>query len=119
MKMGQMFPSRFVTKEELAAPRTFTIHSVEMQEIEGEDGKSDKPVLLFKEKGAKPCILNKTNAEVLKDEFGPDTEDWADCAIELYVDQAIRFGGKKIGGIRVRRPLTPSVATKETDEAPF
>ena len=104
MKFSQMFPSRFLSKDDVTKSRILTIESVEMEEVESEDGKAEKPICYFVEDDSKPLILNKTNAEVLRDLFGEDSENWATNPIEVYHDPSIRFGTKKTGGIRVRKP---------------
>lgn len=103
MKLNEMFPSRFLTKDDVAVPKVFQIDSIEIEEVENEDGKESKPILYFQEKESKPLILNKTNAQTLEEEFGKDSEDWRGHSIELYVDPSIKFGSRKIGGIRLRR----------------
>lgn len=110
MKVSRMFPSKYLSKDDLSKPEVFRIETVEMDLVQNEDGKEEKPILYFADNKGKPLILNKTNAEILAGEFGPDSEDWAGQEIELYVDPSIRFGKQKIGGIRVRIPDT---STKE------
>lgn len=105
MKVSRMFPSKYLSKDDLPEPEVFTIDTVEMDLIQNEDGKEEKPILYFAD-DRKPLILNKTNAEILASEFGPDSDDWVGQDIELYVDPSIRFGKQKIGGIRVRVPDT-------------
>ena len=104
MKIRDMFPSKYLSKEDLTKSRVLTIESVVMEEVESEDGKVEKPVCYWKEKDSKPLILNRTNGEVLRERCGDDSEQWIGKQIEVYVDLSIRFGNKKIGGIRVRLP---------------
>ncbi len=50
-------------------------------------------------------VLNNTNAQIiamiLKSE---ETDDWIGKQIVLYDDPNVSFGGKLVGGIRVRAP---------------
>jgi hypothetical protein len=109
MKLNEMFPSRFLSKDDLVEPIVFTIDTVVMEEVQSEDGKENKPILYFYGVDEKPLILNKTNAETLEKKFGSDSKDWENKEIEVYVDPKIRFGKKVIGGIRVRIPDTSKV----------
>ncbi|MDA1095366.1 MAG: hypothetical protein O3A25_19205 [Acidobacteria bacterium] len=51
----------------------------------------------------KPLILNATNIRRLVAAFeSQDTDDWIGQRIVLYDDPTIEFGGKQVGGVRVR-----------------
>ena len=106
-----MYPSKYLSKDDLEKPEIFTIDTVTMEEVQNEDGKDEKPILYFTDDGSKPLILNKTNAETLAAEFGQESDEWTGRVIELYVDPNIRFGKQRIGGIRVR---TPDTSERET-----
>ena len=50
----------------------------------------------------KPLILNATNIRRLAAIFGTtNTRQWKG-QVTLYVDENVEFGGKPVGGIRVR-----------------
>jgi hypothetical protein len=107
MKVSKMFPSKYLSKDDLETPEVFTIDSVEMDDVQTEDGKTEeKPIIYFTDDGSKPLILNRTNAEYLAESFGQDSEEWGGKVIELYIDPSVSFGKKRIGGIRVRTPDT-------------
>ncbi len=69
-----------------------------------------KWALTFKD-CAKPMILNTTNsqiiAQILKSE---ETDDWIGKQIVLFDDPNVSFGGKLVGGIRVRAPRIKAAA---------
>jgi len=114
MKVAVMFPSKYLSKDDLEKPEIFTIDTVELDEVRTEEGKTEeKPILHFTDDESKPLILNRTNAEYLAECFGLDSDTWGGKVIELYVDPSVSFGKKRIGGIRVRIPNTPAA------EAPF
>ena len=50
--------------------------------------------------------LNKTNAETIASMYGDDTTAWTGHAITLWPDASVMFGGKAVGGVRVR-PVPP------------
>ena len=103
MKFGQMFPSNYLKKEDFPSPRLFTIKQLAMEEIQGDHGKEIKPVMYFAdvEKG---MVLNKGNGETCAEAFGEETDGWAGKRIEVYCDPSVSFGGKRVGGIRLRVP---------------
>ena len=114
MKMSKMFPSNYLSKEDLEKPEIFTIDMVDMEKVTNEDGEKEAPVVYFTDDNSKPFILNKTNAVTLAEKFGEDSDDWSGRIIELFKDPDIMFRGKKIGGIRIRVPKAST-----TDAVPF
>ena len=64
-----------------------------------------KPVVYFvgKEKG---LVLNKTNANVIAEEFGDDTARWTNKELELFTTP-VTFQGQTRPAIRVRIPSPP------------
>ncbi|HEX6038875.1 hypothetical protein [Longimicrobium sp.] len=117
MKIGSAFPSNYLKHEDLGGRNVLvTIESVRVEEIRGEGGKENKPVLYFvgKEKG---LVLNKTNAETLTEILGTDeTDDWHGCQVVLYHDRNVSFGGKRVGGIRIAP--APKPANGKRPQAP-
>jgi len=101
MKMNQMFPSNWLAKEDITHPIRATIKAVTQEEIKGESGNETKNILHFNG-DVKQMILNRTNAEFLVAAFGDDSDHWLGKTVEIYVDPNVMFGGKRIGGVRVR-----------------
>lgn len=101
MKMNDMFPSSWLKKED--CPVTATIAAVAQEEIKGDNGKELKAVLRFRG-DVKPMILNRGNADLLASTWGDDSDAWVGKKIEVYVDPNVMFGGKRVGGIRLRLP---------------
>jgi hypothetical protein len=89
----------YLKKEDVLQPATVNITGVYEDEMPDEDGR--KLVARFAEFG-RPMVLNKTNIKRLCQIFGTvDTSEWRG-PITLYVDQNIEFGGRIVGGLRVR-----------------
>ena len=103
MKKQEAFPSSYLNKEDLPAPpgtKHATVEDVRIETMPSGD-KEEKPVLYFAN-GLKPMVLNGTNWDIMADAYGPESNDWRGKPIELYVDANVMYGGKRIGGIRVR-----------------
>jgi hypothetical protein len=123
MDMRQYAGSAFITVETLRdGPRKEVIMSVE-------PGKYDKPVATF-ESGAK-FSLNVTNVSTLIKAYGPNDQDWIDCAVELYIGD-VKYNGAIQEGVLVRPvsppkpveartpvPKTPAPANDMNDDIPF
>jgi hypothetical protein len=104
MKATDVFPSTFLKKEDAAKPLSLTIETVAMEDVNTDDGKEKKAVLHFVDGRAKPMILNRGNWSILEEAYGLDSDDWAGHPVEVYVDPSVMFGGKRVGGLRVRVP---------------
>lgn len=105
MKRSDAFPSQYVSKDDVESPVVWNIAGVSKVEMpDDEGGKKTPPVMTFKEDHAKPLILNNTNWMVLEDLYGDDSDKWIGHPIELYKDPSVMFGGKRVGGVRVRKP---------------
>lgn len=67
-------------------------------------GGEDQPVSVYHDldpaRPYKPC---KTCRKVLILAWGPDGRQWIGRSMELYCDQAVKFGGEEVGGIRISR----------------
>lgn len=109
MKKNDAFPSTFLKKDDVTRPLILTIDHVEMEEINNDGGKESKAVAHF-QGDHKPMVLNSGNWDTLEEEYGDDSDDWAGCKCEIYVDPDVRYGGKKVGGLRVRIPSKTNTA---------
>lgn len=104
MKISQMFPSKYLGKEDVPHPITVRIEQLTREEVsDGNNSKEEKNVLWFSD-DMKPMILNRGNAETIGGLYGDDSDAWIGKSIELYVDPSVMFGSKRVGGLRVRAP---------------
>ena len=103
MKLSELYPSKYLTKDDIGAGQKYTITSVNQENVGRDDNPEIKPILHFQEIN-KPLVLNKTNGETIGEFLGNDTDLWTGKEIVVYFDPTIMFGGKKTGGLRVRPP---------------
>ena len=97
----EMYPSRFFRAADVPKRGiTLVIETVTQEEVTSDgEGKQKKWALKFKDDD-QLLVLNKTNASILAEAFGPDTDSWADKAITLRTEK-VSFGGRMTDGIRV------------------
>lgn len=106
------FLGNYLKKEDVLQPQIVKITDVNVDELPGET--RSKLVLRLAEFG-KPMVLNSTNIKRLCKIFGTgDTGQWRGD-ITLYVDHEIEFGGKTVGGLRVK-PATGNGAARSADQ---
>ena len=72
------------------------------EQLKADDGQMERKWILNLS-GLKPLILNATNTRRCVAAFGTaETDDWVGQDIIAYCDPTIEFGGKIIGGVRLR-----------------
>lgn len=105
MKMNEMFPGKWLKKEDVPVPTTATISRVSREEVNADNGgKEMKVVMAFAEAHLKPMILNIGNATAVTELYGDDSANWLGKRVEIYTDPNVMFGGKRVGGLRLRAP---------------
>jgi hypothetical protein len=85
---------------------------LQIESIAEEDvGDERKLVARFRGK-TKGLVLNDTNLEALEAAFGPDSDDAIDGQIVAYVDPDVRYGGQRVGGVRIKLPKKANAKEK-------
>ena len=95
----------YLTKADVTPPWTGTINSVE-ERLVAAPGQQAKPKLVLFFNGTKKgLILNRSNGDVLFELTGTDdAEEWIGETVELFVDPSVTYAGKRVGGVRLRKP---------------
>ena len=94
----ELYPGRFFKAGTLGeSKRTLTITAVDLEELEGDQGKKQKGVLSFKE-DKQQLPLNKTNGICLREMFGRQVQTWVGKRFTVFVtdwkgDPTIRVWG--------------------------
>jgi hypothetical protein len=82
-----------------------TIKEIGQENISKEGAEPNLKWILYFHEVDKGLVLNSTNGQIIAKIAGSDeSDDWADVQIVLYHDPNVSFGGKLVGGIRVRAP---------------
>jgi hypothetical protein len=68
--------------------------------------------------GEKEMILNASNRNILKAVLGAQPGSWIGQEIGVYFDPTVSFGGKPIGGIKVKPFVPDPFATQAQVAAP-
>jgi len=80
----------------------FTIKQVRQELNAKVAGKKINANIAYFHENIKPLVLNATNAGVMKKLSGsPFIEDWANVAIQLYIDDKVKLMGDVVGGVRI------------------
>ena len=99
----ELTESNYLKKEDCGSGIIVTIASVSRKNLAKEGEKAEFRFLLHFEEDLKPMVLNSTNGQTIAELVGDEEMDnWTGGQICLYNDPSISFGGKRMGGIRVR-----------------
>lgn len=100
MNINAAFPSKYLKAADLEGqPADLTIKSVTLEEVDDEE---TRPVLHFAE-AERGLVLNRTNAAVIADALGEETDDWSGRRLTVFPDKTT-FKGKLVDCLRVRVP---------------
>lgn len=127
MKTSEMRESKFLKQSDVGKAVLWTIHGLEKVNVAKEGAEPEHKWALTFHESDKPLVLNATNIQLLEKILGDDTDLWTGKRVVLYVDPNVSYGGKIVGGIRVRAPKPgavpppppPPVAELADDDIPF
>jgi hypothetical protein len=90
------------------------------EEINASDGGTETKWILYLS-DLKPLIMNATNIRRCIAAFGGDSETnhWPGKSIEVYDDANVEFGGKVVGGVRLRAIPAKGKKPTSVDDIPF
>jgi hypothetical protein len=97
-----MGTSKFLKKEDLEGPTLVTIKDFKRVNVAQEGEEPENKWTVYFEEFEKPMVMNSTNRAIMEKVCGPDTDDAVGKSLVLYVDDNISFGGKLVGGLRLR-----------------
>jgi hypothetical protein len=113
MKVSDLRNSKYLKKEDCDPPMQGTVKAVTQESMTNDSGEVQRWVAWFKEH-QKGCVLNVTRGEQIAEITGSDdSDDWTGARVELFCDPNVRMGGKKVGGIGIRRPSAADTVMAE------
>jgi hypothetical protein len=112
MHVSALKQSNYLTRADVGSGILVTIKNLYQDNIAKQGQPEENKWLLEFEECDKPLILNPTNgqaiAAILKNE---ETDSWVGHKIVLYDDPNVSFGGRLVGGIRIRAPRGQAAKT--------
>lgn len=110
--------SKFLKKEDVGQGVLVTIKSIHRENVAMEGAEPELKFCASFEELDKPLVINSTNGQIIAQIAGSEEEierTWIGKQVVLYIDPNVSYGGKLIGGIRVRAPKSQ----KEIQDLPF
>jgi hypothetical protein len=97
--------SKFLKKEDVGEGSLVTIRAVTQENVAKEGVDPEMKWVLHFDQFEKPMVLNSTNGQIIGKITGIEDDievGWIGKQVVLYNDPNVSFGGKLMGGIRVR-----------------
>jgi hypothetical protein len=96
----------YLKKEDLPEPVDTSLLWIKEERVTAPGKDTNTRLVAYLDGLAKGLVLNTANCETLAELTGTDDyEKWVDIPVQLYVDPDVKYGGKKTGGIRIRKPV--------------
>jgi phage baseplate assembly protein gpV len=95
----------YLKKDDVSPPQVWTITDVKEQTVTAPGKEAKDKLVLFFDGTQKGLVLNMANGDALYDMTGhDDPEEWIGERVELFVDDNVNYAGKRVGGVRLRKP---------------
>lgn len=122
MNIAGLKQSNFLTRADVGSGVLVTIREVHQENVAKQGAPEELRWCLSFDEYEKPMVLNSTNGQIIASITKSDeTDEWTGHKIVLYDDPNVSFGGKLVGGIRVRaqrKPNPPANAPKPSPAKP-
>jgi len=116
--------TKFIQKTDVERGALVTIDNITEENVAPEyQAEEIKYVIYFKE-DYKPWAPGIETLEIISQITGTgNVDDWPGTKLVLFIDPDVKFGRKKVGGIRCRAPKNQpepqQVETKSVEDIPF
>jgi len=119
MHISQLKKSNFLTRGDVGKGVLVTIKNITQENVAKEGAPEELRWCLHFAELDKPAVLNSTNGQIIAQiTKSEDTDTWPGHKVVLYDDPTVSFGGKLVGGIRVRAPRNQPAAPVAPKPAP-
>lgn len=121
MNLSDLKTSKFLKQSDVGNGVLVTISRIGHQNVAMEGSEPDEKAVLYFSELEKPLVLNSTNGQIIAKISGHDTDidkNWVGFRVVLYTDPNVSYGGKIVGGIRVRAPRLKAGTAPAPAETP-
>ena len=112
--------SKYLSKEDVGEEgMNLTIAGFKIDTV-GQGENADQRCIMGFVEDVKPMVVNKTNMRRIKHITGAETTGQArNKKINVYSDPLVEFGGKLVGGLRIRQATETTEKSDFPDDIPF
>jgi len=109
--INQMIESKYLKQSDVDGEVEVTIAKIGQINVAREDEQPEMKWAMRFVELPKPMVLNSTNLQLLAKACGSEeSDDWIGKKVTIYADPNVSFGGKLVGGLRVKLPIKRSAA---------
>lgn len=118
MHVSAFKQSKYLTRADVGSGALVTIRELAQENISKEGAPEELKWAMYFDECEKPLLCNPTNAQIIASILkSEESDDWIGQKVVLYDDPTVSFGGKLVGGIRVRAPRGKAAAPAATKPA--
>lgn len=116
MLIGKMLPSNYLKQADFdTSGLIVTVAHLKHENVAPGDGAPEHKWVLYFKEFEKGLVLNTININTLAMACGSDeTDNWTGKEVIVYVDKTISFGGKVVGGLRIREHVEPQAPQRRS-----
>jgi hypothetical protein len=100
---SEMIITKYMGHADVDPPIVVTVKTVTLEDVGRDDDKEQRWFMWFHET-KKGFRLNVTNIRILEAAWGMHTDLWLGKRLKLWWDPTVLFGGKPVGGVKIRLP---------------
>jgi hypothetical protein len=107
VNVGDLKNSKYLKRDDLGDGKLVTISHLSQENVSKEGAEPEMKTILHFIELEKGMVLNSTNGQRIAEITGKDSDienTWKGARIVLINDPNVSFGGKLVGGIRIRAP---------------
>lgn len=106
--INDLLPGKFLNADDVREqPVTMTIAGFEVGTLKDKDGNETKAGFVCFEGTDRRLVVKPAIVENLRELFGASRSKMIGKQVEAYFDKTVKFGGKSVGGLRLRAAKEP------------
>ena len=128
--ISQFMGGKYLKKEDVPSPALVTVARVTVENVARDDEPDEKKCVVHFEELERGLVMNSTNLQIAARALGSDdTDDWPGGKLVIFTDENVSFGGRVVGGLRLRAPkgqaaakpapVRPNPVAEMDDDPPF
>ena len=128
--ISQFMGGKYLKKEDVPSPALVTVARVTVENVARDDEPDERKCVVHFEELERGLVMNSTNLQIAARALGSDdTDDWPGGKLVIFTDENVSFGGRVVGGLRLRAPkgqaaakpapARPNPVAEMDDDPPF
>ena len=113
--INTLMGGKYLKKEDVPEPALVTVSRVTVENVAREDEPPERKAVMHFHEYDRGLVMNSTNLQLAAKALNSDdTDDWAGGKLVIYTDDNVSFGGRVVGGLRLRAPKQRQQPAQQT-----